>query len=254
MTTEQLTTEIDDLKKELAKLKETTDEDKKKDFWLKFFSSIFLPLAITASGYWFSQAIKKQDMEQSRDHDAVANQQYQQQMQLSIQNQRLETYKFVTPLLDIMVNNPDPQKRVYAAKVITEVLPNDAPELLKTAITSDPANTKKYQTALDSTQGKLVAGLFSENASTRTNSANDIMVNWYKTASIVPQLVDYALQNMNNANGIFNTVVVLQNMHGSVLKVNKAKIQDFLQKVMKLDNMHNTVTNAKDLYKALNTL
>lgn len=260
MNDEQLKIEIDNLKAEIDKLKNTNKEtgnEKKKDFWIKLVSSIVLPLTIALSGYWFSQAIKTRELsfnaKQSHDRDSTESVRYQEQLQVSLKNQRLETFKFIAPLLDIMTS-ADPKRRSYATAIITSIMPDEGPQLLNIAINSDPENTKKYQETLNNKQSVLISNLFSENVSIRTGSANEIMVSWYKITSVVPALISYASRHMDNANGIFNTVIVLQNMHGSVLKVNKEGIRQFLKSVMELKKMEKTVSNASALNNALDKI
>jgi hypothetical protein len=97
----------------------------------------------------------------------------------------------------------------------------------------------------------LVAGIFSADPSVRTSSANEIMVNWYKTSGIVDALLAYASAHMDNANGIFNTVVVLQNMNGRVLKIKQQDILTFLKQVISMKNMDKTKQNARALSAAV---
>jgi len=256
MSEEQLIAEIDLLKQEISKLKddvEKTEKDRKRSFWISLISTIVLPLAIAASGYWFSQAIKTQELNQAHQHDALDSLNNQDQLQVSLKNQRLETYKFVSPFLDAILNG-DAKKRLLATKVITSVMPDEGPQLLNALIAADPDNSKQYQQQLDDKQLDLIKNLFSDNALTRTSSANDIMVNWYKTPSMAYKLTLYASSHMDNANGIYNSVAVLQNMHGSVLKVQKDSIQSFLQKVIQLKNMPKTTSNAAALNSALSKL
>lgn len=254
MNEKELTAEIENLKNELTKLKETANKDTKSEFWIKLISSILLPLAITVSGYWFSQVIKDQEIKQSQVHDRLDSLEHEQQMSISLQNQRLENFKFITPYLEIIANAQDPKKRVLATKLILAIMPNEGSQLLSTAISNDPNNSKEYQATVDSTQQTLVANLFSDNPSIRINSANDIMVSWYKTASIVPILISYAKGHTDNKNGLYNSVVVLQNMHGSVLKSNKDAIKDFLKSIIQLPNMGKTSANATALNTALDKM
>jgi len=260
MDEKQLTAEVEALKEAIGKLERTgsnKDPQKKREFLVNLVSSILLPLTIALSGYWFSQAIKTQELKanarEARARDSLENIHYQEQLKLSLQSQRLENYKFITPLLEILLS-PDPKRRTYATSVILEIMPEEGPQLLNIAKSSDPANSAEYEKTLVSKQAILVANLFADDASVRTSSANDIMVNWYKTSDIVQVLLDYANAHLENANGIFNTVVVLQNMSGRVLKVNKPKIQQFLQTVMRMKNMDKTITNATALNNAIGKL
>jgi hypothetical protein len=257
MNETELTVEINTLKKEIANLKNDAESDKKKDFWIKLVSSILLPLAIAASGYWFSMAIKTQELKftakQTQERDSVANAQYQQQLQLSLKTQRLESYKLITPLLDIMTG-PDDKRKALATNLIMHIIPDEGPQILNIAISADPANKKVYQAKLDDQQANLIAGLFASNSTDRISAANEIMVGWYKNADMIQGMVDYASQHMDNSNGIYNTVIVLGNMHGRVLTIKKNAVQSFLEKVMAMKGMSKTVSLASDLHAEMSKL
>jgi hypothetical protein len=260
MNEEQYKLEIDRLNAELEKLRNLNQDsavEKKKDYWIKLISSVLLPLTIALSGYWFSQAIKTKELQynakEAHEHDSLENVHNQQQLKLSVQSQRLETYKIITPLLETLAG-ADAQRRSYATNVILEIMPEEGPLILNIGKNSDPANAKAYQKKLDSKQDVLVAGIFSADPSFRTSSANEIMVNWYKTSGIVDALLTYASTHMDNANGIFNTVVVLQNMNGRVLKIKQQDIQTFLKQVIGMKNMDKTKQNARALSVAITQL
>jgi hypothetical protein len=252
----QLAAEIAGLRADLEKLKNADQKpttEKNKDFWIKLISSVLLPLAIALSGYWFTQAIKSQELrstaQEARLHDSLDNAHFQENLKLSLQTQRLENYKFITPMLEILAGS-DPKRKTYATGVVLAIMPEEGPQLLN----MDPASSAKYQATLTDRKDLLVVNLFSEDASIRTTSANDIMVNWYKTFDIADSLINYAGAHMDNANGIYNTIIVLQNMSGQVLKVKKQPIQAFLQKVMGMKNRGKTVLNATALNAALEKL
>lgn len=250
----ELIIEFNRLKDEVAALKAVSDSEKKKDFRIKLSSSILLPLVIAFSGYLFSEAIKTQELtftkKQTKDHDSLTNSQYQQQLQLSIKTERLELFKIVAPLLDLMTGS-DEKRKAYAANMIMHLIPDEGPQILNIAITADPANKKVYEANLNDQQANLISGLFAFNNSERITAANDIMVAWYKNADMIQGIVDYANNHLDNVNGIYNTVLVLGNMHGRVLKIKKSLIQPFLEKIIAMKGQGKTVSLATDLHNAL---
>jgi hypothetical protein len=260
MNEEQINLAIAGLNEDVRQLKMKTEkpaEDKRKDFWISLVSSILVPVAITASGYWFSQAIKTQELNltqrEAKARDSLDNMHYQEQLKLSLQSQRLENYKFITPLLDILTSS-DPKRRVFATSVILQIMPDEGPQLLNIAKATDPGNSSAYQATLDNRRQILIANLFSSDGTVRTANANELMVSWYKSPDIVKPLIDYAKAHKNNANGIFNTVIVLQNMSGQVLKIKKEDILPFLDEVIAMKDMVKTIINATALKNSLNNM
>ena len=251
---------IADLQNEIRLLKtkqESTSVDKKKEFWVNLVSSILVPLAITASGYLFSQAIKTQELDRTqRDvkvRDSVDNLRYQEQLKISLQTQRLENYKFIMPLLDILTS-ANPNRRVFATRIILQIVPDEGPQLLNIAKETDPGQAGAYQATLDKKRQLLIANIFSSEQPVRTANANELMVNWYKSADIVKPLLDYARANKNNGDGLFNTLIILQNMSEQVLKITKMDIQSFLDEVIVMKDMPKTINNAKAFKKRLDNI
>jgi len=246
MELQDLKSSIDAIQLKLEELNKKSDRKAKTDFWVNLISAIILPAAIAASGYWFSEALKQKELQQSAEQDRA-------QLTVSLTNQRLETFKFVMPLIDMM-STGDPKKQAYVQHVINVLMPDEAPEIFKLVISSKGKNTQDLKNSIDSAQVQLVQNLFSPNAQTRTANANEIMVNWYKIDTIIPVIINYASNHLDNGNGVYNSIVVLNNMHGRVLKVHQKAIVDFVNKVANLKNMPKTVEAANDFLRELKSL
>jgi hypothetical protein len=246
MEIQDLKSSIDAIQLQLGELAKKLEKKAKGDFWISLISAIILPATIAISGYWFSEALKKRELQQSAEQQSA-------QLKVSLANQRLETFKFITPLIDLM-STGDPKKQAYVRHLINVLMPDDAPQLLQIAIASKDGNSQNLQKSLDSAQATLVENLFSQNAQVRTSNANEIMVNWYKIDSIIPTIINYATQHLDNGNGVYNSIVVLNNMHGRALKVHQKDVQDFVNIVMGLKNMPKTVAAATDFAQELKAL
>jgi hypothetical protein len=229
MEIQDLKSSIDAIQLQLGELAKKSEKKAKGDFWINLISAIILPAAIAISGYWFSEALKKSELQQSAEQQSA-------QLKVSLANQRLETFKFITPLIDLM-STGDPKKQAYVRHLINVLMPDDAPQLLQIAIASKDGNSQNLQKSLDSAQVTLVKNLFSPNAQVRTST-----------------IINYATQHLDNGNGVYNSIVVLNNMHGRALKVHQKDVQDFANTVMGLKNMPKTVAAATDFAQELKTL
>jgi hypothetical protein len=122
MNEEQYKLEIGRPNTELEKLRNLNQDsavEKKKDYWIKLISSVLLPLTIKTKELQYNA-------KEARDHDSLENVHNQQQLKLSVQSQRLETYKIITPLLETLAG-ADAQRRSYATNVILEIMPEEGP-------------------------------------------------------------------------------------------------------------------------------
>lgn len=243
---EDIKSSIDAIQSKLDDLSKKSEKKDRRDFWINLISAIILPVVIAFSGYWFSEALKENELQQAADQQSA-------QLKVSLANQRLETFKFVMPLIDVL-STGNPKQQAYARHVINLLVPDDAPQLLQIAITSATGSTKGLQNKLDSAQINLVANIFSPVAKIRTTNANEIMVSWYKIDTIIPILIDYASKHLDNGDGVYNSIVVLNNMHGRTLTVHKKQVQDFVNTVMALPNMPKTVAAATEFNQELKGL
>jgi len=253
MEAEELKKSIDAVNLRLDELAKQSEKKSNRDFWINLISSIVLPAAIAISGYWFSDALKTRDLQQESAQEKIQADQERLQLNATLANQRLETFKFVTPLIDVM-SSGDSKKQAYMRHVITVLMPDEAPQIFKIVIDSKQGNTTELQKSVDSAQVVLVKNLFSQNAQIRTSNANQIMVNWYTVDTIIPVIINYAMQHLDNGNGIYNSIVVLNNMHGRTLKIHQQEVQNFVNKVMSLPNMPKTVAVASEFNQELKEL
>ena len=246
MEIEELKSSIEAIQSKLDDLSKKSEKKAKGDFWINLISAIILPATIAISGYWFTEVLKKNELQQIADQQSA-------QLKVSVANERLETFKFVMPLIDVM-STGDPKKQAYVRHVISVLMPDDATQLLQIEIASKGGNSQGLQKSLDSAQFTLVKNLFSSNAQIRTSNANEIMVNWYKIDAIIPAVINYATQHLDNGNGVYNSIIVLNNMNGRLLKVHQKDVQDFVNRVMSLPNMPKTVAIAADFNQELKGL
>jgi hypothetical protein len=83
--------------------------------------------------------------------------------------------------------------------------------------------------ALASRRSALISQLFAETAARRGAAYASLIASWAKDPSIVPELIEYARKNTSNANGIYNTLVLLSHMDREALRPHVAEIKQFSQ-------------------------
>lgn len=77
----------------------------------------------------------------------------------------------------------------------------------------------------------LISDLFSDQAATRLRAYNSIMADYSADAELIPELLSYASDHIDNANGIYNTLVVLSHLNKAQLEPHIGDIEMFARKV-----------------------
>ena len=93
--------------------------------------------------------------------------------------------------------------------------------------TAGYAQAGQYQRTLKNNMAELVKGVFSNDASTRRTSTATLISDWSTDPNLVPALLDYAAGNPGNENGIYNTVVLLENLRPATLSPYREGIVSF---------------------------
>jgi len=75
----------------------------------------------------------------------------------------------------------------------------------------------------------LIRALFADNARVRIAAAQNLIEGWGNETSAVRALVDFATQNMDNSNGVYNTVVVLNEFSRATLEAHRQTVLEFLE-------------------------
>jgi hypothetical protein len=81
---------------------------------------------------------------------------------------------------------------------------------------------------------RLVAQLFGDQKTARMDAYDAIIAQFSTDPNTVSALLDYAAQNPQNANGVYNTVVTLKGLSRVVTKPRKAEINRFCDQAEKI--------------------
>ncbi|MEO8336989.1 MAG: hypothetical protein ABI664_18540, partial [bacterium] len=122
------------------------------------------------------------------------------------------------------------QERKLAVDAVLIALPEQGPTLVRTIAQSD--EDKSVQAAarnsLETRVTALIRQLFSTDPRERIGAAQDLVTGWRNDASVVLELVTFATQNKDNANGVYNSVVVLNEFTLRALQAQRAEVLGFV--------------------------
>jgi len=189
----------------------------RKDAWDRFASmaTILVPATIALAGLLVSRGLQTaqrvSDDRRAADVNSVA-----------VANLRVAQATVVNTLMKSLIST-NPQERKIAIEAVVIALGEEGTRLIKPIAEGDPDRSVR-----DSAKAALVSSLFSPDADTRKGAAAQILEGWGKDSQMVQALVDFATQNKENANGIFNTVVVLSAFDRDTLMTRRDAVLRFL--------------------------
>jgi hypothetical protein len=201
------------------------DTPNKKDVWdrLTALATILVPAAIALAGHFVAQGLKQAEIS-SEERRA------EQSRSISEANTKIAQASLINTMMKSLTSS-NPQERKLAVEAVLIALPEQGPVLVRTIAQSD--EDKTVQTAarnsLEQRVSALIHDLFSEDAQVRIGAAQDLIQGWRNEPNVVLALVDFATQNRDNSNGVYNTVVVLNEFSPRALQAHKQGVLNFIE-------------------------
>jgi hypothetical protein len=201
------------------------DAKSQKDLWdrISSLATILIPAAIALAGHFIAQGLKQAELS-SEERRA------EQTRILAEANTRVAQATLINTLMKSLTS-ANPQERKLAIEAVLIALPEQGSLLVRVIAQND--DNKAVQVAakssLEQHLAALVRDLFSENAGTRITSAQELIQGWRNQSSAVSALIDYALENKGNSNGVYNSVVVLSEFTPMALEPNRAKLLQLIE-------------------------
>lgn len=196
-----------------------------KDVWdrLTALATILVPAAIALAGHFIAQGLKQAEIS-SEERRA------EQSRSIAEDNTKIAQASLINTMMKSLTS-PNPQERKLAVEAVLIALPEQGPILVRTIAQSDEDKTVQVaaKSSLEQRVSTLIRDLFSKDAQARIGAAQDLIQGWRNEPNVVQALVEFAIQNSENSNGVFNTVVVLNEFSLKVLEVNRALIINFLE-------------------------
>jgi hypothetical protein len=220
---------ITELEKEVKSLK-----DKKKDGWdiFQIVAGLLIPASIAFAGYYYASSMKEAEIasaqELGRAQLKLNEEQTNKQVDISKINARVGQANTVSSLLNALLST-EPQRRKLAIRLVLIALPEDGPDLVKIVSESDQdPNVQNYaKSSIEERRLFLVQQLFQNTPSQRISAADELISGWRADPKVVELLLQYARQNMQNSNGVFNTLVVLNGFDLEALRPYRSELESF---------------------------
>jgi hypothetical protein len=166
------------------------------------------------------------------------------QVWVSIEQRRLSEAQTVQQYIPHLLN---PESRDLALRSLRKYIGDKkvieiagdykATSTLKTLAKSEDKETQKRAneviSEVDTQRGILIKNLFSEKKAERIEAANEILSTWSSDTELVSNLISFTSANLKNGeyneNGIYNAVVILNNLPKNNLRANANQLSTFLK-------------------------
>jgi hypothetical protein len=217
----------------------------KKDIWdrVTALATILVPAAIALAGHFIAQGLKQAEIS-SEERRA------EQSHSIAESNIKIAQASLINTMMKSLTSS-NPQERKLAVEAVLIALPEQGPALVRTVAQSDDDKTVQAaaKTSLDQRLSALIRDLFSEDAQVRIGAAQDLIQGWRNESNAVLALIEFATQNKENSNGVYNTVVVLSEFSIRALEASKKQVLEFAE--LAKATGPKTETKAKALVKRL---
>jgi hypothetical protein len=199
------------------------DNPQQKDIWdrLTALATILVPAAIALAGHFIAQGLKQAELS-SEDRRA------QQSSAIAEANMKIAQAGLINTMMKSLTS-PNPQERKLAVEAVLIALPEQGAVLVRTIAESDEDKTVQVaaKSSLEQRFSTLIRQLFADDARSRVDAANELIRGWRKEPNVVNALIEFANQNGDNANGIYNVVVVLNEFSMVALHPHKERVLKF---------------------------
>jgi hypothetical protein len=196
----------------------------KKDIWdrLTALATILVPAAIALAGHFIAQGLKQAEIS-SEERRA------EQSHLIAEANTKIAQASLINTMMKSLTST-NAQERKLAVDAVLIALPEQGPTLVRTIAQSDEDKTVQAaaRQSLETRVTSLVRQLFSTDARERISAAQDLVQGWRNDPNVVLELVTFAMQNKENANGVYNSVVVLNEFTPRALQAHKAEVLKFV--------------------------
>lgn len=201
------------------------NDSNKKDAWdrVTAIATILVPAAIALAGHFIAQGLKQAELS-SEERRA------EQSRVIAEANTKIAQANLINTMMKSLTS-ANPQERKLAVEAVLIALPDQGPVLVRTIAHSDEDKTVQdaARSSLEQRVGTLIRDLFSDDPRVRIAAAQDLIQGWRNEPNAVQALLDFATQNASNANGVYNTVVVLAEYSPRALQPHREAILKFLE-------------------------
>jgi len=198
-----------------------------KDGWdrLTALSSIITPLVVVALGVYlpivFSHS-QKQAEERARERELDAAE----------VGARATKAGVIPPLLDALLSS-DATRRKIAISALLIALPDEGPQLVREISLAEKNPSESVgahaEAALSARREDLVSDLFAPNAGTRQQAAKSLVQGYREDPRLAKDVISKAETEPRNADGVYNSTVILGSLPKEALAADRPKVERFLR-------------------------
>lgn len=197
----------------------------KKDIWdrLTALATILVPAAIALAGHFIAQGLKQAEISSEERRAEQSN-------SIAEANTKIAQASLINTMMKSLTSS-NPQERKLAVEAVLIALPEQGSILVRTIAQTDEDKTVQAaaKASLEQRVSTLIRDLFSENAWVRIGAAQELIQGWRNEPNVVLALVEFATQNRENSNGVYNTVVVLSEFSLRALGTHKEQVLKFIE-------------------------
>jgi hypothetical protein len=200
-----------------------SDISNKKDIWdrIATIATILVPAAIALAGHFVAQGLKQAEIisEERRAESSM----------------KIAQANLINTMIKSLISDKTQERKLAVEAVLIALPPNQGPNLARIVMQSDDDGNVKSaaKDSLEQRRDTLISSLFSDNPRSRTSAAKDLVHGWPNDQEAVSKLINFATQNKDNDNGVYNTVVVLKDFSKRALEPHKKEVQGFIEEAKK---------------------
>lgn len=217
----------------------------KKDTWdrITALATILIPAAIALAGHFIAQGLKQAEITSEENRAA-------QSRLIAEANTKIAQANLINSMMKSLTS-ANSQERKLAVEAVLIALPEQGQVLVRIIAQSDEDKTVQAvaRNTLEYRGNTLIRELFSADTPTRKSAAQALIQGWRDDPNIVLEMVKYAADNKDNANGVYNTAAVLSEFSPVALQGHKQEIINFAETAKKIGPK--TENKALDLTKLL---
>jgi hypothetical protein len=206
---------------------------------VKILSAILIPISIAVAGHLFGLQMKNMEI-------ASQEMQFQQEHSFELSKQeadwRITKSELVYKFMDALTSS-EPAKRKLAVETILIALPEDGPKLVSVIAQNDPSEDVQASASnsLKHQMQKIMNEMFSNDKNVRLKATESAILGWQSNQDFIAGIIDKAIQEIENANGVWNAIVFLENVGAKELKQQEAVLLKLLENLKLQENRNKTI-------------
>lgn len=213
-------------------------ENRKRDLWdkVQILGALLIPAAITVIGLLYTASVKEtelnvQALREAADQEAARIRDGH-EYEIARKRSQVEQASLAVSLFGALLSKDGKRQRL-AMETLIHGAPDAGFALIRTVSEETPSAAGRglLADALHARQLALIAQLFSDLPAQRRDAYTSLVNEWSNDSGIVPEVLSFARDHLENENGIYNSLVFLSHMKSEALRPNVSAIESFCKEV-----------------------